>query len=455
MNQTPASATATGQHQNGARALVLGAGIAGLYSASRLVDLGYQVDILESSDRCGGTHRSANIGPYTFDVGSIFYNANSPLFNLAEGLKEQCSQVRRRQRRIAPSGEITHYPVDPKQVLRSNPVSIPYKLASMAMSRLLVRQDGTLDAICRKRMGRSFYEETGLKDYISRFHQMDTAEIDELFFFERMQFIDKATRILGILRYLSRNPLSKRAFNPNPVRGLLIRPYAGFDELFSPIRQRLEKCGVVFHFNQRVEAIDGPDKTFRVTTDAGEHRADAVVSTIPLDLLHQALFGEPAGLRSIDMTSLFVSAEFLHDDAGNVLFNFSRNGAWKRATIYSRLYPEAATDREFFTVEVTLPEGGTHHPEKSFADAKAHLESLGLARNMRLEGSDFVPAAYPLHTRTTRAAQEAAMARVQAQGILPAGRQGRFAYLPTSDLVIRKTNEALNSAFAETASTNP
>mgnify|MGYP001953894327 CR=1 FL=1 len=52
---------------------VLGAGPAGLAAAHYLCELGKSVVVIDRANHCGGTHRSANIGPYTFDSGSIFF----------------------------------------------------------------------------------------------------------------------------------------------------------------------------------------------------------------------------------------------------------------------------------------------------------------------------------------------------------------------------------------------
>jgi len=428
------------------RLVILGAGIAGLSAADRLSKAGYAVTILESSQRCGGTHQSYQIGPYTFDVGSIFYEATAPIFQLAEGLKEQCPTVLRRQRRIGPSGEPLHYPLEPRELLHNAPLKVVSGLADMFASRLLVRTDGTLDAISRKRLGRRFFEGTGLRAYITRFHHVAPEKLDEAFFYHRMRFIEKATRLLPMIRTGLRSVFSRKTVNAHIRRALHIRPFAGFDTLFVPIRQRLEAQGVRFVFGETVEAIDRLGGQFTVRTATGEYSAEAVVSTIPLDALHRILFGVPSGLVSLDMTTLFVSAERLDPRLGVVLFNFHADGLWKRATIYSRLYPEAPTTREFFAVEVTIPEGGSHEPEKAFADFAAHFTRLGLADDLRLEGNVHLKDTYPLYAPGSLAAVEKALERVAETGVLAAGRQGRFEYLPTSSLVIRRVREELESA---------
>ena len=431
----------------GRNVIVLGAGIAGLFAASRLVGAGFKVTVIEKSGQCGGAHRSENIGPYTFDIGSIFYEQNALLFSLADGLVEQCPQVMRKQRRIAPDGALLHYPLSPREVLRTQAWRVPLGVADMLASRVLVRQDGSLDAISRKRLGSIFFKDTGLAAYISRFNHVSPTQIDERFFFRRMGFIEKATRMGNLLKVGSKMFFSDKGFQ-TPRRPLYIRPQAGFPALFDPIRQKLEQAGVTFRFNENITSITRQGNGYVLTS--GEHQIETgtLVSTIPLTALHAMLFGGDLGLASLDMTTLFVSAKSLDPRTGNVLFNFHNRGHWKRATIYSQLYPEAETDRAFFGVEVTIPPGGKHDPEGFFADFREHLTALGLAEDMQLEGSAFNEAAYPLYLKGSDAELQTALERVGEAGIITVGRQGRFEYLPTSTGVIRRVGEELDKALS-------
>lgn len=426
--------------------IVLGAGIAGLAAASKLQRAGHQVTVIERTDRCGGAHKSCNIGPYTFDVGSIFYEANAELFGLADGLFEQCPAVLRRQRRIAPSGQLLHYPIEPREILRTKPWRVPLGMASMALSRLLVKPDGSLDAISRKRLGPVFFKDTGLEAYISRFHHVAPSAIDEQFFYHRMGFIEKATRFRALIKAGARSLLSKKRAGSHVRRPLHIRPRSGYAALFDPIKARLIEEGVRFRFEETLHTIERTEAGFRLQTSAGTLEAATLVSTIPLTNLHEALFGQPTSLLSLDMTTLFVSAAKLHESTGNVLFNFHETGFWKRATIYSRLYPDAETEREFLAVEVTLPQSGTHDPDAAFADFKAHVTALGIAEDLQLEGSHFLEACYPLYAKGSDQLLEQALARVTETGVITVGRQGRFEYLPTSTGVIRRVAQELEKA---------
>jgi protoporphyrinogen oxidase len=425
--------------------VVLGAGVAGLFAADRLSAAGHRVAVIERSSRCGGNHRSRQIGDYTFDVGSIFYEDGARIFDLALGLREQCPLVTRVQRRISPEGTILHYPLEPREVLRPAHWGLSLALLDLAASRVGVRRDGTLYAISRKRLGGTFLATTGLEAYMTRFHHVSPRQIDEEFFFHRMAFIERSTRFGALLHAALRSlnrPGAAKTVRP-PLR---VRPRSGFEALFGPIAERLMSRGVQFHFLEDLQSIARLAGTYHVRTSKALHIADAVVSTIPLDTVYRASFGEGSGLVSLDMTTLFVSAEWLDPRAGNVLFNFHRRGDWKRATIYSRIYPKAADGREFLSVEATIAPGARHDPRSSFADFRAHVEELGLARGLKLEGHERVADCYPLYSPGSSARLQSVLERVSATGVVLAGRQGRFEYLPTSSKVIRRVAEELDRA---------
>lgn len=428
------------------RVIVLGAGIAGLYAADRLNAAGLQVSVIDRSDRCGGAHQSRNIGEYTFDLGSIFYEGGARIFELGPEVRQQCPKVLRIQRRIAPDGAILHYPLNAREVLLQSPRALPRAVLDLVGSRFSVRRDGTLDAISRQRLGRTFFQTTGLEAYLTRFHHVPPREIDEEFFFHRMGHIERSTRVRPLLG-AALHSLTTNGTAPGGVRRALhVRPPGGFDAIFAPIVARLRSRGVRFHLAEDLQRIRREGPAYHLRTNKGSHLAEAVISTIPLDTTHRALCGESSGLVSLDMTTLFVSAEWLDPRAGNVLFNFHAQGRWKRATIYSRIYPELAKGREFFNVEATIAPGDSHDPVASFDDFRAHVTRLGLARGLVLEGHAQLDHCYPLYSRGSKAALQRVLNVVSAAGIVLAGRQGRFEYLPTSSGVIRRVEEELATA---------
>ena len=423
--------------------LVLGAGPAGLSAADILARRGYAVRVLDRADRCGGAHRSHNIGRYTFDVGSIFYEDSARIFDLAPGLREICPLTQRVQRRIGMEGSLLHYPIDPRDLLTWSNTDLFRAFCSLTHSRLFHNMDGTLEAICHARLGPMFFDRTGLKRYISRSYHVPASEIDESFFFHRMAFLEKATRPSALMRSIVR-AIRRQPVRRGPPSKLRIRPAEGFDVMFDRIRTALEGRGVSFILGKEVEQIRRVGTDFTVQTSSQMLHAGSVVATIPLNVTHRALFGTGTGLSSLALMTLFVSASRLDPNVGNVLFNFHGSGRWKRATIYSRLYPDLMHGREFFSVEVTLPPNTRPDPEAAFFDLRTHLYGLGLASDLRLAGFDSIDSAYPTYTNGSGPLINKILSRVTETGIVMAGRQGRFEYLPTSTGVIRRVAEELD-----------
>lgn len=431
----------------GAPVVVLGGGVAGLAAADRLSGAGWRVLVIERDEHCGGNHRARHIGPYTFDVGSIFYEHDARIFDLAPGLRDLCPAVIRVQRRIAPDGSILHYPLEPRDFLGQPPLRLALSALDMAWSRLAVRRDGTLDAISRRRLGGGFFRSTGLASYIERFHHVPPRAIDESFFFHRMGYVERFTRAGPLARAVLRAAILRRPVGAGSRRPLHVRPREGFQRLFDPIARRLASAGVELRTGEELLSLRREGRLFRLRTTSGTSLAQAVVSTIPVDALHRAMFGAGSGLVSLDMTTLFVSAGQLDERLGNVLFNFHPLGHWKRATIYSRIYPGGpAAAREFLAVEATIPAGGAHDPQGVFADFKRHMAELGLASGLELEGHEHVRGCYPLYTPDTRTSRQQVVQRIARQGVVLAGRLGRFEYLPTSSGVIRRVREELDAA---------
>ncbi|MCA0994787.1 hypothetical protein, partial [Alloyangia pacifica] len=182
---------------------------------------------------------------------------------------------------------------------------------------------------------------------------------------------------------------------------------------------------------------------FHVVSEKGTYTADALVSSAPIGTIYKMLTGEDAGLQSLDLLTLYVSADTLDDRTGNVLYNFSREGAWKRATIYSRIYPELGSGQAFFSVEITVPLNGTSDAEMEFDAVKKHFEAVGLGQGLRLEGSAYTPQCYPLYRVGEGERIKRVIDRVTEAGVVTIGRQGRFEYLPTASGVIRRVGQEL------------
>ena len=73
------------------KAVVIGAGIAGIASAIRLVGKGYKVDVFESNSYPGGKLSSFRIGDYRFDAGPSLFTMPNYVDELFELFDEKPS----------------------------------------------------------------------------------------------------------------------------------------------------------------------------------------------------------------------------------------------------------------------------------------------------------------------------------------------------------------------------
>jgi protoporphyrinogen oxidase len=430
----------------GRRVAVLGAGIGGLTAAARLVGQGHQVTVFDRRDGCGGTHNSQRIGPYTFDVGSVFFTAESPMFTQFEGTLAMCTEVRRRQQRLAPDGAIRHYPFEPGE-LRRWPLHVQAAAAaSLVRHRLSRRAPAHAEDACLKALGAVMYERSGLRTYIERFHDLPAPEIGTLFYDTRMQFVDQAASWQKVLETYWRG-LRRKPYRKSPPRPFIVRPEGGFEILYNEIQRQLEAASVVFRLGEAINAIDHEADGFELGLGEGRFTCDDVIGAMPLDSLLRMTLGHESGLESGDLLTLFVSHEGPRAFDGNVLFNFHPAGRWKRLTMYSDLYGQR-DGRDYFSVEVPLaPHRDRPEPEEVYSGFAAHLREQGaLTGDMRLEGHCITKDAYPIYRKDTLWRQVVAIDLVSGFGIVPVGRQGRFDYLPTAAQVVRKTNAQLAQA---------
>ncbi|MCA0995113.1 FAD-dependent oxidoreductase, partial [Alloyangia pacifica] len=278
--------------------ILLGTGVAGLSAAQRLLSAGHRVALISPDSQCGGFHQNDQIGPYSFDRGSIFYEETSRLFDLAPGLREMCPTVRREQRRVTPNNAILRYPFEASELAAWKKSQMASAVLDLATARLRYQLDGSLDRICHRRLGKAIYRKTGLRDYIKRFNHIDPAQIDESFFFHRMGPIDRETQLKTMMTKAKRAVGIGRV--PKKVwPALYVRPAEGYGTMFERVRQTLEADGAQFYMGERPIKIMRDAAGFHVVSEKGTYTADALVSSAPIGTIYKMLTGEDAGLQSL------------------------------------------------------------------------------------------------------------------------------------------------------------
>ena len=437
--------------------IVLGAGVAGLSAASLLADRFPRIQLLDSFEQLGGTQRSIEANGYTFDIGSYFFYPNTVLFQRHPGLMESTVAAPCRSERIRPDGSIAGYPFAPHELREPGVAKKGAFVLSFMAGRVAPRADRNIEQVCHRMIGKAFYEHSGLSNYVARFYGDDLppSRIDPVFADKRLQFLRKRTRIAPALKTMRDVYFPGRGMDagqppPSPQDHVgRVRAEAGFPAMYEPVGADLKRLGVHIELGRSLQRIERTGEGFRVTTGEGQVTAGHVVSTLPVQVL-LGLLGHPAGpaLRSGALLTLCVSFAGERGFDGGVLFNFNGRGQWKRLTMHSDFYGRRG-GREYFSVEISVPDERVLSPVQAFADFDQSVRAHGLfAGDLRLEASAFTPFAYPRYELGYEKALSDAMAVIDASGVIVAGRQGRFDYLPTSGLIGRQVRESLQLLVA-------
>ncbi|KQV70336.1 NAD(P)-binding protein [Rhizobium sp. Root1220] len=408
--------------------IVLGAGISGLVAASILSAEGCKVLVVDEYDHVGGNHINwtSNEG-YTFDIGSLIFQDDSPLLRHFPELLPHYVPITPSWGRLNPQGVITAYPISVREdILGAGPIGLTRIFASVLYARLFKRSMSNAKDFARFWIGSYLLHRSGLETYMKRFYGVEAEEID----------IDLARkRMLWISEYASVLNLVKRAFmkrrSAGPKNRQMARPREGFDALYLAAVKRLERSGVTFKLSAAMQRLDKSQDGFRLHMADSTAIAGRVVSTIPIPRT-ESLWGIASlqKLHTITLISLYFSFSGERGFDQSIIYNFSHDGAWKRLTVYSDFYGKVR-EREYFAVEVIANHVAS--PAQAEANFRRHVLANGMFKgDLKLEGSQVLESAYPIYSKGAATNAAAAIARLQALGVESIGRQGAFNYQPTA-----------------------
>lgn len=437
-------------------AIILGAGVAGLTAANRLLDDHADVLCLESFTHVGGNHRSRDIGGYTFDIGSIVLNSKFPLFRHFSGLEDICVPFQHRLQRVAPGGAVRAYPFELSEALGANPLTTLRNGASLIAGRLGGRAPGNVEDYCVRHLGWRLYRGLGLKTYIERFYGLPASEINLRFAETRMQFVAEGARLdqmIGKVVRAVKSRLTKTGPGDAPFSGL-VRPRGGFEALYGAVQSQLAARGARFMFGVAMKSVRKANDGFIVDTDCGAFATKRVVSTIPVSAALALIDGGPErGLIMSDLMTLYISFAGARGFSAPVLYNFDAAGRWKRLTMHSDAYGRV-DGREYFNVEIPFMNSAIPVAEDLFADFARHVGGGVFDGDLKLEGADVTPGVYPAYTVGSDALLERALSRIEGFGLETVGRQGRFDYLPTIGHVMSQVEKEMAAGKARRALAN-
>lgn len=413
--------------------IILGAGISGLVTASILSEKSdRKILVCDEYGHLGGNHIDWSSKGYTFDVGSLIFQDDSPLLRHFPELLPLYVPIQPSWGRLNPQRRVTAYPISVQDdILRDGPSVISRIFGSVIYARLFRRKMQNAEDFARFWIGSYLFKRSGLKTYMTRFYGLDPSEIDIELAQKRMLWISENASFSNLLRrFLSRG---QEQAAPNRQ---MARPREGFAALYRAAEDRLRRRGVEFRLGQQLISLSATgsdeDREFVLETADGHLRTRRIVSTIPLNRAQQLCGIRPEReLKSITLIALYFSFAGVRGFDQSILYNFSDKGAWKRLTVYSDFYGKVG-GREYFAVEVVsnFLDGTTQDAERDF---RSHVRENGLFEgDLQLEGSQKLENAYPIYSKGAAKEAEAAINRLDEFGLHSLGRQGAFNYQPTA-----------------------
>ncbi|MBU1626730.1 FAD-dependent oxidoreductase, partial [bacterium] len=280
------------------RIVVVGAGVAGLTIAYKLVESGFDVNLIEKENKVGGLARSFAYGDFTFDIGPHRFHTDSlevenfikyVLDNEYLTIEMNCSNYL--------FGKLHKWPLRPSSL-----VKLPFRILISCFIDLFVKKEFTgesfKDYIISK-YGKTLFH-IFFEEYTAKYCNIPPnklhwtwakASIDRA-------VIDKNIKVESLLDTL------KVALLPKPVTTLFIYPKEGGIQTFSDkLLDKFQKKGGVLILDSKITRINFKDDTLNSITmkDSEEINFDHLVWTAPLPLMCELVGLEKPRLRYLSL----------------------------------------------------------------------------------------------------------------------------------------------------------
>ncbi|AYC99955.1 NAD(P)-binding protein [Neorhizobium sp. NCHU2750] len=425
-------------------AIILGAGVSGLVAASVLVKQSSgRIMVVDSYDRVGGNHLDWSRNGFTFDVGSLIFQDDSPLVKHFPELLEHYVHIHPSWGRLNPQRKITTYPISVKDdIIAAGPLVICRIMLSVLAARIQRKTMRNAKDFAAYWIGAYLLRRSGLENYMARFYGVAPDHIDLELAQKRMLWIKEHSSLTNLLRKMWKRRSPAQIAPPNKQ---LARPKAGYSALYEPVKHTLSQSGVAFRLGIDIAKLEKSAGRFVVTSSCGKTMAAArVISTIPINII-SGLCGlaQNQPLQTITLISLYFSFSGNRGFAQSILYNFSYEAAWKRLTVYSDFYG-SNEGREYFAVEVVANEI-ISSIELAEAEFRQHVAKNGIFDgDLRLEGGHVLDNAYPIYVHGAAANARQQIDILKQFGIESFGRHGAFNYQPTARVSTLEAEEALN-----------
>lgn len=430
---------------------ILGAGVSGLALARYLIQGGLpatDVTVFEASKAPGGLCASKTVDGFTYDVagGHILFSKDKPAMDWmkAEGGGEAAFVRRDRETKIRFGDRWVHYPFE--NGLGDLPTEANYECLQGYVDAWAARQKNPGPAPAefgnwvRWRFGAGIAKHF-MDPYNQKIWKRPLNDLTSDWVAGRVPDapIDDVLKAAVGIRT---EGYTHQSIFYYPKKG-------GFQAITDGLARNLGPQLVLGH---RVKKVEKTKTGFSVDGQA----FDAVVSTIPLNLLPDLLPGLEAGearaMRELSYNSitciLYALARPEHPPLSWIYLPHPEQGPANRVTYMSNYSPgNAPSGKTSLMAEVTWhPKAGEPGPELE-QEVLRGLVQAGLVRGEEVLFSDRTSSrfAYIVYDPPFKARKAAALAALERLGIVPLGRFGRYEYDNSDQCVIkaRQLSESL------------
>jgi protoporphyrinogen oxidase len=274
------------------KAVVLGAGPAGLVCADELSRQGVQVTVLERDDTVGGLSRTIRHGDFRLDLGPHRFFSKDPVVNgIWERILGEDLRIVHRLTRIHYRGRFFYYPLKPLNALGNlGLLTSLHVLGSYVWSRLRpYPQENTFEEWVSNRFGRKLFQ-IFFQSYTEKVWGIPCHEIEAEWASQRIQGLSLWSAVMNALG-------ARRGIKT--LADVFTYPRLGTGMAYERLQQQLEAAGHTVQLQSDVCAVHHDGGLVQAVTvrrpDGSTERVegDAVVSSIPLTLLVQRFDPQP------------------------------------------------------------------------------------------------------------------------------------------------------------------
>lgn len=276
------------------RAVVLGAGLAGLRGAQRLLDAGFDVEILERLDEPGGMSRSHVRGGYVFDHGPHgFFSRDEWIVDEFKELVggeagyrwlEKWSQIHYR-------GHYFNYPLRMADIgSKMSPFTLVAALVSFLASRARLaithRDAANAEEYLVDQFGRVLYNEF-FGPYTKKVWDVPPSELDADFTRDRVPTLNLWEVIRKLFADQKRETLTPSGRIATHELHRFYYPVQGARALSEGYAEKVLCQGAKIHLGAEIERVDLDERVVRTRVGGARREIpfDYILSSIPLDTL--------------------------------------------------------------------------------------------------------------------------------------------------------------------------